>query len=214
MLTFTLVLSCLTTSSLPWFVDLTFQISMQYCSLQHQTLLLSPVTSTAGYYFCFGSIILSGVICSLTSSSIWAPTDLGSTSFSILPFCLFILFMGLSRQEYWSGLPFPFPALSTFCQLSPPWPAHLGLLQDRNGLSFIELDKAVVIVWLDWLVFCEYGFSVSALCWPLATPTIFLEFLLPWASRLLQQSTAAAPYLGWGVSPPAALPDLQVGWLL
>ena len=37
-------------------VDLTFQVPMQYCSLQHQTLLLSPVTSTAGYCFCFGSI--------------------------------------------------------------------------------------------------------------------------------------------------------------
>ena len=29
---------------------------MQYCSLQHWTLLLSPVTSIAGYSFCFGSI--------------------------------------------------------------------------------------------------------------------------------------------------------------
>ena len=29
---------------------------MQYCSLQHQTLLLSPVPSTVGCYFCFGSI--------------------------------------------------------------------------------------------------------------------------------------------------------------
>ena len=29
---------------------------MQYCSLQHQTLLLSPVTSTTGYCFCFCSI--------------------------------------------------------------------------------------------------------------------------------------------------------------
>ena len=37
----------------------------------------------------------------------WAPTDLGSSSFSVLSFCLFILFMGFSRQEYWSGLPFP-----------------------------------------------------------------------------------------------------------
>ena len=34
-------------------------------------------------------------------------------------------------------------------------------------LSFIELDKAVVLVWLEWLVFCEYGFSVSALWCPL-----------------------------------------------
>ena len=30
----------------------------------------------------------------------WAPTDLGSSSFRILSFCLFILFMGFSRQEY------------------------------------------------------------------------------------------------------------------
>ena len=30
----------------------------------------------------------------------WAPTDLGSFSFSILSFCLFILFMEFSRQEY------------------------------------------------------------------------------------------------------------------
>ena len=29
---------------------------MQYCSLHHRTLLLSPVTSTAGYCFCFGPI--------------------------------------------------------------------------------------------------------------------------------------------------------------
>ena len=60
-------------------------------------------------------------------------------------------------------------------------------------------------MWLDWLVFCDYGFSVSALWCPLATPTILLGFLLPWmwgiSSRLLQQSAATAPYLGWGVSP-------------
>ena len=37
-------------------MDLTFQVPMQYCSLQHQTLLLLPVTSTARYCFCFGSI--------------------------------------------------------------------------------------------------------------------------------------------------------------
>ena len=52
-------------------MDLTFQVPMQYCSLQHWILLLSPVTSTAGYCFCFGSIssILSGVICPLIFKS-------------------------------------------------------------------------------------------------------------------------------------------------
>ena len=37
-------------------MDLTFQVPVQYCSLQHQTLLLSPVTSTTGCCFCFGSV--------------------------------------------------------------------------------------------------------------------------------------------------------------
>ena len=35
--------------------------------------------------------------------------------------------MGFSRQEYWSDLPFLLQ-WTTFCQTSPPWPAHLGLL--------------------------------------------------------------------------------------
>ena len=47
--------------------------------------------------------ILSGVISPLISVAYWAPTDLGSSSFSILSFCLFILFMGFSRQESESG---------------------------------------------------------------------------------------------------------------
>ena len=108
-----------------------------------------------------------------------------------------------SRKEYWSGLPLPSPVDHILSDIStmtcPSWVAP------QAWLGFIELEKAVVLVWLDWLIFCEYGFSVSALWCPLATPTILLGFLLPWAwgisSRLLQQSTAAAPYLGWGVSP-------------
>ena len=56
-----------------------------------------------GIIFCFGCIPSfflelflhwAPVVC-------WAPTDLGSSSFSILSFCLFILFMGFSKQEYW-----------------------------------------------------------------------------------------------------------------
>ena len=53
---FTLAISCLITSNLPRFMDLTFQVPIQYCSLQHWTLLPSPVTSTTGCCFCFGSI--------------------------------------------------------------------------------------------------------------------------------------------------------------
>ena len=176
---------------------------MKYCSLQHQTLLLSPVTSTTGYCFCFVPSLHSGVISLLISSSILGTYWPGEFLFQYPIILPFHMFMGFSRQEYWSGLPFPSLVDHILSDLST-MPAHLGW-PHRAWFSFIDLDKAVVLVWLDWLVFCDYGFSVSALWYPLATPTVLLGFLLPWAwgisSWLLQQSAAATPYLGRGVSP-------------
>ena len=72
---------------------------------------------------------------------------------------------------------------TTFCQTSPPWPAHLGW-PHMAWLSFIELDKAVVLVWLHWLVFCDYGLSVSAL----------------WCLSQHLPSYLGFSYLGYGVS--------------
>ena len=81
--------------------------------------------------------------------------------FSILSFCLFILFMGFSRQEYSSGLLFPSPMDQILLELSTmtclPWLALHDMTQ-----SFIELDKAVVHV-TDLLVACDCGCSLSAL---------------------------------------------------
>ena len=55
----------------------------------------------------------------------------------------------------------------------------------------------------------------DALSCPLATSIILLGLLLPWtwgiSSQLLQQSTAAAPYLDEGYLLTATLPDLQCG---
>ena len=147
MLTFTLAISCLTTSNLPWFVDLTFQVPMQYYSLQHQILLLSPVTSTTGCGFCFGSVSSFFLVLFRHWSSVafWAPTDLGSSSFSVLSFCLFIPFMGISRQEYWSDLPFSSPVDHILSELStmirPSWVALHGMAH-----SFTELGRVVVHV--------------------------------------------------------------------
>ena len=142
-----------------------------------------PAISSAGYCFCFGSIpsFFLELFLHWSPVAYWAPTNLGSSSFSTLSFCFFILFMGFSRQEYWSGLPFHSPVDHILSDLStmtcPSW------VTPRAWLGFIELDKAVVLVWLDWLVFCDYGFSVSAFWCPLATPT-YLGF----------------SYLGCGVS--------------
>ena len=158
---FTLATSCLTTSNLPWFMELTFQVPMQYYSLQHWSLLPSPVTSTTGHCFCFGSIS-SFFLELFTHSSLvayWAPTNLGNSSFSVISFCLFILFVGFSRQENWSGLSFPSPMDHVLSELStmtrPTWVVLHGMAH-----SFIELDKAVVHVitlisflW-SWFSFC------------------------------------------------------------
>ena len=65
--------------------------------------------------------------------------------FSVISFCLFILFMGFSRQEYWSGLSFHslvdhfLSELSTMICLS--WVALHSMAH-----SFIELGTAVVHV--------------------------------------------------------------------
>ena len=81
---FTLAISCLTTSNLPWFMDLIFQVPMQYFSLQHQTLLLPPDN-----WVSFPSLfILSGPTSLLFPSNNWILSDLGGSSSSVifLPF--------------------------------------------------------------------------------------------------------------------------------
>ena len=85
-----------------------------------------PQSLPSGYCFCFGSIpsFFLELLLHLSPVAYWAPTDLGSSSFSILSFCLFILFMGFSRQEYWSGLPCPSPVdhiLSDLSTMTCPW---------------------------------------------------------------------------------------------
>ena len=81
---FTLAISHLTTSNFPWFMDLTFQIPIEYYSLQRRTLLPSSVTCTTGCCFCFGSISSFFLELFLHSSPVayWVHTDLGS-SFSL-----------------------------------------------------------------------------------------------------------------------------------
>ena len=134
---------------------------------------------------------------------LWLHTfNLGSSSFSILSFCLFILFIGSQGKNTAVVCHSPLQ-WTTFCQTSPPWPVRLGW-SHTAWLSFTEIDKAVVHVirltsfpWLWFQCVCPQML--------LATPTVLLWFLLAWmwgiSSWLLQQSAASAPYLAWGVSP-------------
>ena len=150
MLTFTLATSCLITSDLPWFIDLASQVPLQYYWLHHWPLRPSPVTSTTGCCFCFGSVFSFFLELFIHWSPVahWAPTELKSSSFSVLSFCPFILFMGFSRKEYWSGLLLPSPfdcilsELSTMTSLS--WgPYTAWLIVSLNSTRLWSM-------WLNW----------------------------------------------------------------
>ena len=101
--------------------------------------------------------------CHPTISSYWAPSHLESSSFIVLSFRLFILFKGFSRQEYWSGLPFPSP-VDVLSELSIM--THLSWVALHDvAPSFIKLDKAVVHLirlvsflwlWFSVWLFCEW----------------------------------------------------------
>ena len=92
---------------------------------------------------------------------------------------------------------------TTFCQNCPPWPVHLGWPYTA-WLSFVELDKFVVHViilasflWLWFQSVCPLmpSLSIYRLTWVSLTLDVGIS------SRPLQQSTAAASYLGCGIAP-------------
>ena len=102
--------------------------------------------------------IPSGVISPLISKSTLGTYWPGEFIFQCPIFLPFILFMGISRQEYWSALSFHSPVdhiLSELCTMThPSWVALQGMAH-----SFIELDKAMFHVIRDWLVFSDCGFQ-------------------------------------------------------
>ena len=136
-------------------MDLTFQVPMQYCSLQHQTLLPSPVTSTTGC-FCFGSISSFFLELLLHRSPVayWAPTDLGSSSFSVLIFLPFHAVHRVLKARILKWFTIPFSRGPHFVRtLHDPsvWVALHSMAH-----NFTELDKAVVHA--VWLVSSDCGF--------------------------------------------------------
>ena len=109
MLMFTLAVSCLATSRLLWFMDLTFQVPVQYCSLQHQTLLPSPVISTTRCCFCFGSVssFFLELLLHWSPVACWAPPTWGvhpSVSYLFaFSYCSWVL---KARMLKWFAIPF------------------------------------------------------------------------------------------------------------
>ena len=102
---------------------------------------LASITSHihSWYCFCFGSIpsFFLELFVHWSPVAYWAATDLWSSSFSILSFCLFILFMGFSRQEYWSSLPL---------QVS------LSITKSQSLLKLMSIES---MMWSNHLILCH-----------------------------------------------------------
>ena len=114
-------------------MDLTFQVPTQYCSLQHWILLSSPGTSTTEHHFRFASatfFFLELLANALRTSPLayWTLLDLEVSSSSVISFLPFILFLGFSRQEYWSGFPFALPGDHVLSELSTVTHLSWGVL--------------------------------------------------------------------------------------
>ena len=108
-----------------------------------------------------------------------APADLESYSFIIQLFWIFILFLRISRQEYWSGLPFPSPVdhiLSDFSTMTcPTWEAPQGLakfhwVRQVCGSSVIRLTRFL------WLWFqCVFPLIMSCNTYRLTWVSLTLD---------------------------------------
>ena len=123
-------------SNLPWFMELTFQVPMQYCSLLHRTLLLSPVTSTARYCFCFGSIpsFFLELFLHWSPVAYWHLLTWG-VSLSVSYHFAFSYCPWGSQGKNTEVVCHSLLQWTTFCQISPPWPAYLGLPHGHGLVS-------------------------------------------------------------------------------
>ena len=187
---------------------------MQYCSLQHQTLLLSPVTSTTGYCFCFGSIPSFFLELLLH----WSPVAYGhlltwGVPLSVSSHFAFSYCSWGSQGKNTEVVCHSLLQWTTFCQTSPPWPDRLGW-PHRAWLSFIELDQAVVCVirlisflWLWFQFVCPLmpSHNTYHLSWVSLTLDVGYVFMAAPAKR----SGCSLPWTR-GISSPSPLLTLNV----
>ena len=144
---FTLALSCLTTSNLPWFMDPTIQVLMQYCSLQHLdfTSITNHIHNWVLFLLWLCHFILPGLISPLISSSILDIYWLVEFIFQCPIFLPFQMVHGVLKARIlkWFAIPFSRRPhdVGPSTMTRPSWVALHGMAH-----SFFELDKAVVHV--------------------------------------------------------------------
>ena len=135
MLTFMLAISCLTTSNLPWFMDLIFQVPMKNCSLQHQT-----TSSTSHIHnwvlFLLWLHLFSGVISTLFSSSILGTYQPGDSIFQCHIFLPLHTFHEVLEARVLKWFAIPFSNGPCFFRILHHDPPVLGGSTQHGSVSF------------------------------------------------------------------------------
>ena len=144
MLMFTLAISCLITSNLPWFKDLTFQVPMYYCSQCIKLYFHHQSHPQLGMFLLWLRLfILSGVISLLISSSILGTHWPGEFIFQCPIFLSFHSVHGFLKARIlkWFAIPCSSGPRSVRPLHYDPsiWVALHGM-----AYSFLGLDKDVV----------------------------------------------------------------------
>ena len=127
MSTFTLPISCLTTSNLPWFTDLTFQVPTQYLFRASDfTSITSHIHNSVLFLLWLRLFILSGVISSVISHSILFTYLPGEFIFQCHIFLLFHAVHGVLKARILKWLAIPFSCAPCFFRILHHDPSILG----------------------------------------------------------------------------------------
>ena len=100
-----------------------------------------PDTSKTECHFCFGPAFSFFLVLFLYYSPVayWTPSNLRGSSSSVMSFCIFMLFMEFSSQEYWNCSPFLPPGDQVWSEFTITHPSWVDLHNMTH--SFIELCK-------------------------------------------------------------------------
>ena len=128
---FTLAVSYLTTANLPWFMDPTFQVPMQYCSLaSNLTFTIWHICNWASFLLWPSCLELLVIALSSFPVAYWTPSDL-ECSFSSVVFFVF------SYCSWGSPVVCHFLLQwTTFCHNSSLWSCPSWVAQ--HGMAYIN----------------------------------------------------------------------------
>jgi len=141
---FIIAISCLNTSNLPWFIDLTFQVPMQQCSLQYRTFTSIHIQNCMLFPLWLSLFIFSGAISPVFPSSILDIYWPGRFIFQCHFFLPFHTVHGVLNARTLKWLAIPFSSGPPFVRTLPHDPSILG---GPRGMahSFTELHKSVIL---------------------------------------------------------------------